>query len=110
MVDLWKLLKGYHYHRDFEDVPQERRDAVFNALLGYCELDTLAMVMLVEAWRGNFKKSYIVNLTVFYKKYPRPVSGLHKRSFELVIIISIFLLIFLQLFQNRFQTNCPDVL
>ncbi len=41
----------------FEDVPQERRDAVFRALLGYCERDTLAMVMLVEAWRGNSIKS-----------------------------------------------------
>ncbi len=36
----------------FDDVPQQRRDAVFDALLSYCELDTLAMVMLVEAWRG----------------------------------------------------------
>jgi hypothetical protein len=38
----------------FDDVTQEERDAVFNALLSYCELDTLAMVMIVEAWKGAF--------------------------------------------------------
>jgi len=32
----------------FDDVTQEERDAVFNALLSYCELDTLAMVMTVR--------------------------------------------------------------
>lgn len=39
----------------FDDVTQEERDAVFNALLSYCELDTLAMVMIVEAWKGAFE-------------------------------------------------------
>lgn len=39
----------------FDDVTQEEREAVFNALLNYCELDTLAMVMIVEAWKGSFK-------------------------------------------------------
>ncbi|WP_372906329.1 DUF2779 domain-containing protein [Rhodohalobacter sp.] len=39
----------------FDDVPQEERDAVFNALLSYCELDTLAMVMVIEAWKGAFE-------------------------------------------------------
>jgi len=38
----------------FDDVTKEERDAVFNALLSYCELDTLAMVMIVEAWKGAF--------------------------------------------------------
>lgn len=38
----------------FDDVTQEEREAVFNALLSYCELDTLAMVMIVEAWKGAF--------------------------------------------------------
>ena len=36
----------------FKDVTQEEREAVFNALLDYCELDTLVMVMIVEAWKG----------------------------------------------------------
>jgi hypothetical protein len=34
----------------FEDVPQARRQAIVAALLRYCELDTLAMVMAVQAW------------------------------------------------------------
>jgi hypothetical protein len=32
--------------------PQDYRDTVANGLLRYCELDTLAMVMIVEAWRN----------------------------------------------------------
>jgi len=39
----------------FDDVSREERDAVFNALLSYCELDTLAMVMIVEAWKEVFE-------------------------------------------------------
>lgn len=35
----------------FEDLTPETRDAIKSALLRYCELDTLAMVMIVEAWR-----------------------------------------------------------
>ncbi len=35
----------------FEDIPEEARAAVESALLKYCELDTLAMVMIYEAWR-----------------------------------------------------------
>lgn len=35
----------------FEDIaPQERR-SIEAALLRYCELDTLAMVMILDAWR-----------------------------------------------------------
>ena len=35
----------------FESVGPEERNAWNTALLKYCELDTLAMVMIVEAWR-----------------------------------------------------------
>ncbi len=35
----------------FEDLSPETRAAIKSALLRYCELDTLAMVMIVEAWR-----------------------------------------------------------
>lgn len=35
----------------FEDLSTESRDRIKAALLRYCELDTLAMVMIVEAWR-----------------------------------------------------------
>lgn len=35
----------------FEEISAEERQAWERALLRYCELDTLAMVMIVEAWR-----------------------------------------------------------
>ena len=34
----------------FEELSSEKRDALQEALLRYCELDTLAMVMIYEAW------------------------------------------------------------
>ena len=37
----------------YTDLGDERREAVVRALLRYCELDTLAMVMLVESWRDE---------------------------------------------------------
>ena len=35
----------------FEDISADSRQKIKEALLRYCELDTLAMVMIVEAWR-----------------------------------------------------------
>lgn len=35
----------------FEDLAPQTREKIKAALLRYCELDTLAMVMIVEAWR-----------------------------------------------------------
>lgn len=35
----------------FDDVSPEEREATFNALLKYCELDTLAMVMIYQHWK-----------------------------------------------------------
>lgn len=35
----------------FEDMDDEARGRIKSALLRYCELDTLAMVMVVQAWR-----------------------------------------------------------
>ena len=35
----------------FEDLNSESRQKIKDALLRYCELDTLAMVMIVEAWK-----------------------------------------------------------
>ena len=35
----------------FEDLNDQDRKRIKNALLRYCELDTLAMVMIVEAWK-----------------------------------------------------------
>ena len=36
----------------FEDVDAVTRLKIREALLRYCELDTLAMVMIVQGWRG----------------------------------------------------------
>lgn len=36
----------------FEDMPDEHRAELNAALLRYCELDTLAMVMILQAWRN----------------------------------------------------------
>ena len=36
----------------FEDLPGAARERIENALLRYCELDTLAMVMVVQSWRA----------------------------------------------------------
>lgn len=35
----------------FEDLDKQTRERICSALLRYCELDTLAMVMVVQAWR-----------------------------------------------------------
>jgi len=34
----------------FEDITPEERHSIEQALLRYCELDTFAMVMILEAW------------------------------------------------------------
>ena len=36
--------------RQFSEIPEPERQATRQALLRYCELDTLAMVMIWEAW------------------------------------------------------------
>ena len=36
----------------FDDVPEAEREKVFDALLRYCELDTLAMVMIYQHWKS----------------------------------------------------------
>jgi hypothetical protein len=41
----------------FSDVSEAEREAVRQALLRYCELDTLAMVMIWEAWREVVSES-----------------------------------------------------
>ncbi len=43
-------LTAYNYLQ-FAEVPHEQRALIADALLRYCELDTLAMVMIVEGWR-----------------------------------------------------------
>ena len=36
----------------FEDLSDESRERIKNSLLRYCELDTLAMVMVLQAWKS----------------------------------------------------------
>jgi len=36
----------------FDDVTEQEREQVFQALLRYCELDTLAMVMIYQHWKS----------------------------------------------------------
>ena len=40
----------------FDDVPEIERNAIRESLLRYCELDTLAMVMIYEYFREKCKK------------------------------------------------------
>jgi hypothetical protein len=47
-------MTAYNYLQ-FSDIPVEQRKSISDALLRYCELDTLAMVMLVEGWKGMIK-------------------------------------------------------
>ena len=42
----------------FDDVPDEERERVFEALLRYCELDTLAMVMIYQHWEWMWNHKY----------------------------------------------------
>ena len=37
----------------FEDMSNEERNEITSALKRYCELDTLAMVMIYEAWKAE---------------------------------------------------------
>lgn len=48
-------LTAYNYLQ-FSEVPLEQRRSIGDALLRYCELDTMAMVMLVEGWRKIVEK------------------------------------------------------
>jgi hypothetical protein len=40
----------------FEEISERERGEIERALLKYCELDTLAMVMIYEAWREMIKE------------------------------------------------------
>ena len=37
--------------RSHQDVPENQREQIKQALLKYCELDTMAMVMIWDYWR-----------------------------------------------------------
>ena len=40
----------------FEDMIEETRQKINAALLRYCEIDTLAMVMIMQAWLGSMNE------------------------------------------------------
>lgn len=40
----------------FEIIDNESRERIKTSLLRYCELDTLAMVMVVQAWQDELDK------------------------------------------------------
>ena len=40
----------------FETLPAKMRKSIKDKLLRYCELDTLAMAMIVEAWKAKLVK------------------------------------------------------
>ena len=50
IADGGAAMMAYAHWQQVELEPDER-DALSQALLRYCELDTLAMVMVIEAWR-----------------------------------------------------------
>ena len=41
----------------FEDLTEDERESLKTALLRYCELDTLAMVMIAESWQDRIKNA-----------------------------------------------------
>ena len=48
----------------FPNMPKEEKDAIIQGLLRYCQLDTLAMVMIFEAWGIGLDK-LVINLHLF---------------------------------------------
>ena len=46
----------------FAEMEEEERNNIGEALKMYCELDTMAMVMIMEAWRDIIKEQYFVIL------------------------------------------------
>jgi hypothetical protein len=49
-------LMAYNYLQ-FSEVPTAQREKIKKALLKYCELDTMAMVMILEGWREMIKSN-----------------------------------------------------
>jgi hypothetical protein len=50
LADGGAAMTAYNYLQ-YSHLPESQREKIKDALLRYCELDTLAMVMLVEGWR-----------------------------------------------------------
>ena len=52
LADGGAAMTAYNYLQ-FSDIPLDQRKSINDALLRYCELDTLAMVMLLEGWKAK---------------------------------------------------------
>jgi hypothetical protein len=52
LADGGTAMTAYNYLQ-FSEIPKEQRNSICEALLKYCELDTFAMVMLLEGWRDK---------------------------------------------------------
>jgi hypothetical protein len=48
---------GAYNYLQFSEIPVDQRKLISDSLLRYCELDTLAMVMVLEAWRDMIEKT-----------------------------------------------------
>ena len=51
IADGGAALTAYNYLQ-FSEIPEEQRGSIRDALLRYCELDTMAMVMIIEGWKN----------------------------------------------------------
>lgn len=51
LADGGAALTAYNYLQ-FSDVPDDQKKQIEAALLKYCELDTLSMIMILEAWKN----------------------------------------------------------
>ncbi|HEX5002396.1 MAG TPA: DUF2779 domain-containing protein [Bacteroidia bacterium] len=54
LADGGTAMTAYNYLQ-FSEIPVEQRKSIHDSLLRYCELDTLAMVMLLEGWRAKMQ-------------------------------------------------------
>lgn len=52
LADGGAAMTAYNYLQ-FSHIPNDQRDQLRDGLLRYCELDTLAMVMILESWLNN---------------------------------------------------------
>lgn len=54
LADGGTAMTAYNFLQ-FSEVPEAQRMSIRDALLKYCELDTMAMVMLVQGWKHKLK-------------------------------------------------------
>lgn len=54
VADGGTAMTAYNYLQ-FSEIPADQRKKISEALLKYCELDTLAMVMLLEGWKAKIE-------------------------------------------------------